>query len=158
MKIVVVSDNHGRVEPLRELLMMHQDAEIFIHCGDSELPSEYLNGYVSVRGNNDFYADLPEYRIIDLKDHKILVAHGHRMMFLDNREMLVTKAMSFGCDIVCFGHTHIFEDRIINGIHIVNPGSISRNRDGSSPSYAIINIVGDTIKTERYEYKFGCKV
>lgn len=157
MKIVVVSDNHGRLEPLKDILMLHQDAEVFIHCGDSEMPAEYLSGYVSVKGNNDFYGDLPEYRIIDLNEYRILVTHGHRMMFLDNREMLVNKAKSLNCDIVCFGHTHVYENRIQDGIVLVNPGSLSRNRDGSQTSYAIITIEGNNIKTKRLEYKFGCK-
>ncbi|SKA01982.1 metallophosphoesterase family protein [Anaerorhabdus furcosa] len=157
MKIVVISDNHGRVEPLQEILQYHQDADVFIHCGDSELPVEYLSGYVAVRGNNDFYAELPDYRVLDLGEHRILVAHGHRLMFLDNRELLVNKAKSLDCDIVCFGHTHVFESRCIDNIYLVNPGSISRNRDGSAPCYAIITIEGDSIDIERKEYVLGCK-
>ena len=52
MKIVVVSDNHGRSEPLEQILELHRDADVFIHCGDSELPPQFLQGYVCVRGNN----------------------------------------------------------------------------------------------------------
>ncbi|MEG0239311.1 MAG: metallophosphoesterase [Anaerorhabdus sp.] len=153
MKIVVISDNHGRVEPLRDILNMHQDAEAFIHCGDSELPAEYLSGYAAVRGNNDFFGDLPDFKVLELGEHRILVAHGHRLMFLDNRELLINKAKSCNCDIVCFGHTHIFECRKMDGIYLINPGSISRNRDGSTPSYAILTIEGSVVDIVRKEYK-----
>ncbi|MEG0176723.1 metallophosphoesterase [Anaerorhabdus sp.] len=158
MKIIVVSDNHGRIEPLKEVQLVHQDAAAFIHCGDSELPIDYLAGFAAVRGNNDFYGDLPESKIIELGSHRILIAHGHRLMFLDNRELLINKAKSCNCDIVCFGHTHVFETRVVDGIYLVNPGSISRNRDGSIPSYAIINIEDDKIDIERKDYKLGCKL
>ena len=43
MKIVVVSDSHGRIEVLQEILDKHQDASAFIHCGDIELPTDYFN-------------------------------------------------------------------------------------------------------------------
>lgn len=158
MKIVIVSDNHGRLEPLQDIQMKHQDAELFIHCGDSEMPTEYLSGYVAVKGNNDFYDELPDFRVVECDNHRLLVTHGHRMLFLDNREMLVNKAKSLNCDLVAFGHTHIFETRVVDGITLINPGSLSRNRDGSPTSYAIIDIDGDTIKTTRFEYKFDCKV
>lgn len=158
MKIVIVSDNHGRLEPLQDILNKHQDADLFIHCGDSEMPSEYLKGYIAVKGNNDFYDDLPEYQVVDCGEHRIFVTHGHRMLYLSNREMLVNKAKSMNCDIVCFGHTHIFESQIVDGITLINPGSLSRNRDGSPTSYAILEIEQNRLKTTRFEYKYDCKV
>lgn len=153
MKIVIISDNHGRIEPIQNILYQHQDADAFIHCGDSELPVNYLAGYVAVRGNNDFYAELPDYRVLEIGNHRILIAHGHRLMFLDNRELLVNKAKSLDCDVICFGHSHIFESRVIDDITLINPGSISKNRDGSAPSYAILTINNNQLSVERKEYK-----
>lgn len=158
MKIIIVSDNHGRVQPLIDVMQLHQDAVAFIHCGDSELPSEYLQGYAGVRGNNDFYSEMPESKIVQIENHRIFVVHGHRLLYMGNRELLVNKAKQNDCDIICFGHTHIFEHQKIDGIDIINPGSISRNRDGSPPCYAILEINGDMINIYKEDYKFGCKL
>lgn len=151
MKIIVVSDNHGRTAWLNKIRDRHKDADCFIHCGDIEMHPDELRGFVCVRGNNDYY-DYPEYRIVHLDKHNIFVTHGHRMMLFFDRSFLVSKAKEHGCDIVCFGHTHVFEYRYIDGVHIINPGSITHNRDGSKPSYAIVEVNDDVI-VNRVEYK-----
>ena len=43
------------------------------------------------------------------------------------------------CDIALFGHTHIPKTVYEDGIHLVNPGSCSRAREGG-PTYAVIDI------------------
>ena len=82
MKIVVVSDNHGRSEPLEQILELHRDADVFIHCGDSELPPQFLQGYVCVRGNNDFYYEYPEMKILELEGHRMMIVHGHHLSLI----------------------------------------------------------------------------
>ncbi len=153
IKIVVVSDNHGRIEPLVRIREMHRGADAFIHCGDSELPSHFLQGYASVRGNNDFYDDYPEHRVVDLGDIRILVVHGHRHIYYNNYDLLAKKASSLDCHIVCFGHTHRYVVLKIDGIYLVNPGSLSRNRDGTGTSYAIIMIENGVISVTRHDGK-----
>ena len=150
MKIIVVSDNHGKRKWIDKIKQAHKDAYCFIHCGDTELHSNEMLGFVCVRGNNDFY-DYPDFKIVDIGKHKIFVTHGHRMMLFMDRSVLVSKAKEYGCDIVCFGHTHIFEYQIVDGVHVINPGSITHNRDFSKPCYAIIDI-DEEISVSRIEY------
>ena len=111
MKIVVVSDNHGRTEPLEQILELHRDADVFIHCGDSELPPQFLQGYVCVRGNNDFYYEYPEMKILELENHRMMIVHGHHHLYMGQLDMLVSKARRQGCDFVFYGHTHIFSSQ-----------------------------------------------
>ena len=51
-------------------------------------------------------------------------------------------------DVVLYGHTHIacYEEK--NGVVVINPGSLSSPRDGSSGTYAVIKINGKELKCE----------
>lgn len=145
MELIVVSDNHGRIEPLKEIRNKYPQAGAYIHCGDSELPPESLDGYVSVMGNNDYFYDYPNQRILNIDGIKILVIHGHRFSFSNRISQIVALAIKNDCKIVCYGHTHVYDYRVVDGITIVNPGSLWRSRDGSKPSYAVIKISGNEI-------------
>ncbi len=150
MKFVVVSDNHGRLEPIQEVLNKHQSADGYIHCGDFEIPLAYLSQFAVVSGNND-YADVPNMLILNTPRHRILVIHGHRYASIYSIDRLVQKAKDERCSMVFYGHTHVFSDRIIDGIRFINPGSLSHNRDGSRPCYAIVEINGSDVHVERIE-------
>lgn len=42
MKIIVVSDSHGKADILEQLVDKHRDADMFLHCGDIEdAPADY---------------------------------------------------------------------------------------------------------------------
>ena len=150
LKFVVVSDNHGRVEPISEVLNKHQFADGYIHCGDFEIPLSYLNQFAVVSGNND-YADVPNMLILNTPRHRILVMHGHRYASMYSIDRLVQKAKDERCSLVFYGHTHVFRDQIIDGIRFINPGSLSHNRDGSRPCYAIVEIDGSEVHVQRVE-------
>jgi len=150
MKFVVVSDNHGRLEPIQEVLNKHQTADGYIHCGDFELPLAYLNQFAVVSGNND-YADVPMSIVLNTPTHRILVMHGHRYVSMYSIDRLVQKAKQERCSVVFYGHTHVFSDRMIDGIRFINPGSLSHNRDGSAPCYAIVEIDGWEVNVQRCE-------
>ena len=44
------------------------------------------------------------------------------------------------CDTVFFGHTHVATDTIVDGVRLINPGSLYYSRDGRPISYCIITI------------------
>lgn len=154
-EIILVSDNHGEVKPLQDLLNTYPITDCFIHCGDSEMHPYQLNGFVSVQGNNDFFNAYPNERIVEIGKHRILVCHGHRHMIFSQPQMLADYARKKDCDLAFYGHSHIPKDDTINGVRCLNPGSIWHNRDGSKPSYMIIQLDGDKISVElkRYSYK-----
>lgn len=154
LKFVVVSDNHGRLEPIQEVLNRHQNADGYYHCGDFEIPLAYLSQFAVVSGNND-YADVPMSMIINTPNHRILLIHGHRYVSMYSIDRLVAKAKAERCSMVFYGHTHVFNDQIIDGIRFINPGSLSHNRDGSAPSYAIVEIDGGKVTVTRHEVESG---
>lgn len=140
MKIIVTSDNHGLKNELHHLRELYQDYDAFIHCGDSEMTLKELSGWASVAGNNDYYAVLPDFRIVNVKGYKILVMHSHLISYFNRTQRMIDMAKKHDCRMVCFGHTHIFTNEIRDGVHLINPGSMRYNRDGSQPCYALIHI------------------
>lgn len=150
MKIVAVSDNHGKI-CLDTILLTNPDADVFIHCGDSEFPPSYLEGYAAVCGNNDYFDSIPMELILNLGKHRALVVHGHRFSMFNLKKALTKKAIENQCDLVFYGHTHRFSIDQIEGVTLINPGSLRYNRDNSDPCYAIVEITDEKITVNRVD-------
>ena len=133
MKVLIVSDTHGRNSGYLDLLENSEKMDMVIHCGDVE-GSEYLISESSgcktviVQGNNDYFSDLPKEMIVKLGKYKALVTHGHAYYVNMGHEHLVREAKKRKVDMVIYGHTHrpvITEE---NGILVLNPGSLTYPR------------------------------
>lgn len=151
--IVLCSDSHRLEEPLQWLKKEYPHADYFLHCGDSELPKIQLRGYACVQGNNDDYGEYPQNLVLPIGEHRIYLTHGHLDAWFGRYEMIAKKAQSLGCDIACFGHSHIPFAKVIDGVTCLNPGSIWHNRDGSAPSYMLLYLDGTSVQWELKEYK-----
>ena len=138
MEIIVCSDNHGLITPLEKIIKAYPHADAYIHCGDNELEPKYLEKYHAVTGNNDYFYSYPEELIVEVGNIKILVTHGHQ--YYGNRiEKLSSRAINNHCSIACYGHTHIYDAQMENGVLCLNPGSLRYNRDGTEPCFARIS-------------------
>lgn len=145
MKILIVSDSHRKNENYFKVLQMHKYLDLVIHCGDSE-GSEYALAAAAecpvqlVRGNNDYFSELPRELEFSIGDFKVWVTHGHTQYVSMSNAHLKEEAAARGVDIVFYGHTHKpVIDRQDKNVIAVNPGSISYPRqDGHRPSYAIM--------------------
>ncbi len=150
-EIILVSDNHSAEKPLDIVLRRHRRADYFIHCGDSQMPKYMLRSFICVRGNNDFEPGFDREFILSVEEHRILILHGHLENTWRSNDILVYKAQKNRCDIVCFGHTHMYLDTIEEGIRLLNPGSLRHNRDGSRPGYMQIFLDPEKILVNRME-------
>lgn len=148
MKIVVVSDSHGRDDALEYVLNQHPDADAYIHCGDIEAEEGLFPNLITVRGNNDLFCNYPDERIVKAGVHRIFVVHSHQFVYSKRSEKMAEAAKERGCDIVCYGHTHIAKDEVVDDIRLINPGSLWRSRDGKEPSYAILYLEDNNIDVE----------
>lgn len=148
MKIIVVSDSHGKQGILDEIVQKHADADMFLHCGDIDEPEEYHPEYLVVKGNNDMFYDYPEQRIVTAGAHQIYMAHSHQFPYMRRKEMMAKAAREHHCDIFCYGHTHVAQDEKVDGVRLLNPGSVWRSRDGRPPSYAIMTLEKDSVEVE----------
>lgn len=149
MRILIVSDTHGRNSGYLEVLEKHEKMDMVIHCGDVE-GSEYLIAEaagcksVIVQGNNDFFSDLPSETIVQLGNYKALVTHGHRYYVSMGYEHLVREAKKRHLDVVIYGHTHRPVIAREDGILVINPGSLTYPRqEGRQCTYIIMEITED---------------
>lgn len=148
MKIIVASDSHGSNEILNVVHDQHPDADMFLHCGDLCEDPGYFPDWTFVEGNNDFWGAFAPKRIIPVGKHRIYMVHSHRCSYFHREENLVRLAEGYGCDIVCFGHTHRSFMGKLKGIYLLNPGSICMPRDGNPPSYAILRVTDKAVSAK----------
>lgn len=140
MRIIVASDSHGHNEILDTIYDQHPEASLFLHCGDlCDDPRNYPN-WLFVLGNNDFWGEFPNRRILSVGTHRLFMEHSHRCSFFHREDDLVRLAKGHACDIVCFGHTHRSYIEKRKCVFLLNPGSTWMSRDGNPPSYAILDV------------------
>lgn len=149
MKILVISDTHGKLNKVREVFKKLTNIDLIIHAGDfisdgHELEKEFNVPVIAVEGNCDGSYSNEDFKIAETEYGKILITHGHMDNVDFGLQNLMYKAMENNCKAVVFGHTHKALIDEYNGIHFINPGSLTRPRDGSDGSYAIIRTSVDS--------------
>lgn len=149
MKVLIVSDTHGKDLTLKKVLEKVKPVDMLIHCGDVEGSEDYIRELAEcpvhmVAGNNDFFCDLPNEEELVIGKYRVLVTHGHYYYISMGTQMLKDDARARGFDIVMFGHTHRPCLEQENDIVILNPGSLSYPRqEGRKPSFMIMDIDRD---------------
>lgn len=150
MLVVIASDTHRRNHRLLELERMYPQASLYLFAGDyGEDPHPY-DHWIGVLGNNDyFYIDrYPMKRVIFAGDHKIFLSHGHQYGYANREANIAAAARENGCDIAVYGHSHVASVREVDGVTLINPGSLYRSRDGRRPSYCLLKLDGMHIEPE----------
>jgi len=146
MKILIVSDTHGKHRALDQAIAQVGPVDMFIHLGDVEGGEEYLASILDceqhvVRGNNDFFSHLPREDEFYIGSRKVFATHGHAYYVSLNTAMIKDEGRSRAADIVMFGHTHKPYLEIDSDITVLNPGSLSYPRqEGRKGSYMIMDI------------------
>jgi len=145
MRIIVISDTHGRTRNLRKLLQKQQGADLFIHLGDgiddveSIRELNHTSNFVFVKGNVDFSSNEPLEKLLVLEEKRIFLSHGHKLNVKRGYSDFVAEAKNQNADIALFGHTHTAYINYKENIHFMNPGSLERPTDGKS-RFGIIDI------------------
>ena len=145
MDITVVSDTHGDLETLYEIVSRNESSDLFIHLGDGEhefydVQSAFFNkAFIFIKGNND-WGNYPQNLVTELGGKKFYLCHGHRFDRSRLKEFLSATAVTNGCDTALFGHTHVPLNETVNGVLLFNPGSASLPRGGNPPTYGKISI------------------
>ena len=146
MRILIVSDSHGRHYWLEEVVRRVGHIDMMLHLGDSEGWDDYIAGLVDcplkiVAGNNDFFQGLDSELLFEIEGHRIFMTHGHRYGVNRGTDRLWYRGKELEADIVMFGHTHCPYLSEIDGITILNPGSISLPRQSPrTPSFILMEI------------------
>lgn len=145
MKIYIVSDTHTKVNFIIGEILNNQDADYIIHLGDlieDAMIIEESTGLsvIKVKGNND-YCNEENDKIINIGGHRLFITHGHTHDVYYGLNSLVEVSKINSCDIALYGHTHIGNYIKIDGVTLINPGSLYYSRGSDKRlSYAILNI------------------
>lgn len=146
---MVVSDTHGYTGNLYRAVEQAGKIDLLIHLGDvcndeREIYNRLQCGVKILRGNNDWNRDLAEKAIIPIGENKIFATHGHKYNVYWSVDSLFYAAMSEGCNIILYGHTHVPHMEQEGETLILNPGSLTYPRGKEhKPSYAIIEFHDD---------------
>lgn len=146
MKILIVSDSHGRDHNLKRVIDRVKPIDMLIHLGDFEGSQDYILKMADchvemVSGNNDFFSSIEKEKIFTIGKYNIFITHGHRYGVNYNLDRIKNIAKQYNANIVMFGHTHKPYINLSDEIWTINPGSISlpRQTDGI-PTYIIMEI------------------
>lgn len=145
MRILVISDSHGRVSEIEKAIEAHTDAKHIFFLGDcvrdiEDLPFIYPDRtFHIVSGNCDYASMYKSADTVTLSGRNILFTHGHAFSVKSGISRLKEKAKSEGIDLVLYGHTHISKTEYADGVYFVNPGSVCSAREGGR-SYAVIDL------------------
>jgi putative phosphoesterase len=146
MRILVISDTHGKRKGMEEIQRREGEVDALIHLGDIEGTEAHLDAIFDcpkylVRGNNDFFSSLPEEIEFSLGSYKVWATHGHSYHINMGPEWLIQEGKAREADIVMFGHTHRPYLKKYADIIALNPGSVSYPRqEGRKGSYMIMEI------------------
>ena len=144
MKILIVSDTHGKQELLKKVVAK-ENPDSVIHCGDSEgyelEISMICGGKLDIVAGNCDWSDLPGMIVKSIGGVRIVIVHGHMQRANYGNYGLVETARGNGAQIICYGHTHVPDISYAGGITIVNPGSLTKPRQADRrPTYALLTI------------------
>ena len=158
MKILIVSDTHGRHRNLEEVLDREGPIDMLVHLGDVEGGEDYICALADcethiIAGNNDFFSDLSREQEFFIGKYRVFITHGHSYYVSMGTKELKKEARRRGVDIVMYGHTHVPHLEVDGNLTVLNPGSLSYPRqDGRKPSYMVTEI--DEEGKAHYEQKY----
>ena len=160
MKWMIASDIHGSAHFCRLLLenFERERADRLLLLGDllyhgprNDLPrgydtretarrlNEYCDKISAVRGNCDSEVDqmistfqFVREDIVALGNRRIMFTHGH----VHNKDSLPYLAKG---DVVMYGHFHVNELNVVDGITCIALSSCSLPKCGAAPAYALCN-------------------
>lgn len=145
MKILVVSDSHGSISKLKEIIEIHADMLFFLGDGEGDFDNLIIPDklyYAAVKGNCDLISNNSVDKFVKCGDKEIMLTHGHAYSVKQGVNKLYAKAVTSAADIVCYGHTHIQSVEKIGDVYLVNPGSLLNG------DYAVIDITEGEIDIE----------
>ncbi len=152
----VLSDTHlgGPTEPFLALCEQHfADCARILHAGDvvdiCVLQALEARWQVeAVRGNMDHLGAvtrLPRMRVVQVGGLDIGLVHGSGSG-LNMAERVIAAFGEAPPPVIIHGHTHLAEDRVVDGIRILNPGSPTDPRRAPYPSLARLTVDGADVR------------
>ena len=156
MLIGIMSDTHNDIEMTLKALDEFQSrgVSMLIHAGDITSPRliSFFKDFDTkiVLGNGDLDSDLinsecikfgfgpvQKVRTVTVDSKLIHISHGNNVA--EFRHALDSAKF----DYIIKGHTHVFENYISQGTHIINPGALYA---ADEYTIAVLDLVNDTVE------------
>jgi len=174
-KLLVLSDSHGNIAALKAVFNWAKDyippndticAAAFLGDGLSDLKKAadatgFFCDWKCVGGNNDYGISMPDALTFDYAEHRFFICHGHHYGLYGGHHALLAAARNNNADAALFGHSHVPHYKTVDGIKLINPGSVGRPRSRIGATFAVIECpegqpmnvefygIGDEFKIEK---------
>lgn len=137
-KIGILSDTHGLLR--QEVIDSIRDCDVILHGGDINR-QKILDELIEiapvhvVRGNNDkeWAEYIPETVSLELYGLKIFMVHNKKFIPKDLKDV----------NMIIYGHSHKYEEKHLDGVCYLNPGSCGPRRFHQEITFAILQIEED---------------
>ena len=145
--ILVISDSHGNIAALTTVLKwaggINLDAAVFLGDGYEDLSlasarAGFIPSWHAVRGNGDYCFSVPDDLALEISGRTLFLAHGNRHNVREGCKSISAAARNVGAEAALFGHTHIPYHATVNGIFLLNPGSVGRPRSDAGNTFAVL--------------------
>ena len=149
MRILLVSDTHGNQNAL---LKAHEAAgrcDAVIHLGDGEQDALLLEAVddqiqlFQVAGNCDLGSTTPRELLCEFGKVRLLLCHGDRYGVKTGLSRLIERGHAAEVDVILYGHTHLAQSVQLEGLLLINPGTLAA--PATYRSYAILEITESDI-------------
>ncbi len=157
--LIIVSDTHGNHKGVEKLLPLIGENDYCIHLGDGardtwEARKNFPDKIYACAGNCDFLSPLPDEGELEVERVKIMFCHGHKYGVKGGLTELAREAKKRDCDIVLYGHTHKPMITKIDGVTLINPGTMKYDiGKGGTYCYLVVDkkeytpvIVGEPLR------------
>ena len=149
MKIGVISDTHGHLDP--SIATLFDGVEHILHAGDIGSSSiilglETIAPVTAVLGNNDAGLAFKETEVIALAGRKFLVHHIVELRA--PHEIIRRRIERETPEVVVFGHSHKPHCETIGRTLFLNPGYAGKPRFNLPRSVALVHCEAGGIRTE----------
>ncbi|MGI5879395.1 MAG: YfcE family phosphodiesterase [Syntrophomonadaceae bacterium] len=149
MKIAVTGDTHGRIEEVRNSIMLHKVEGLFFtgdfYADGVRLAKELKVDYYGVSGNCDVFRKGKEEQIIELDDIRFYLIHGHQYSVKHGGlQSLYYRCQELKAQAVIYGHTHVANCEQIDDIWFINPGSPTNPRN-KIKTWVLLDLYKDRI-------------
>ncbi|MGL6196341.1 MAG: metallophosphoesterase family protein [Thermoguttaceae bacterium] len=155
----IISDTHGNVKLTSRALDLFREHGVsrILHCGDigtvdivqlfDDIPTEFVFGNCdpcteslrrAIQNKNHICHNW--FGKVEMNGKKIAFLHGHDLFRFESETENGT------WDLLCYGHTHVPELRLVGETLVLNPGAIHRS---PSPSVAVVDLSTMNVKTVR---------
>lgn len=146
VKVGIISDTHGLLRP--EVLEILKTCDCILHGGDVNKPEildelRLLASIYAVRGNNDReWADsLSKSLFFEIDGVKFFMVHNKKDVAWDLKDT----------QVVVFGHTHKYMEKMIDNRLWLNPGSCGKRRFDQEITMAVMKIENGKYTVEKIE-------